>query len=68
MGQFKQVIETLERGLAFRTKVTRESVTLVRNASLRTSTDQLSLCIDSALAEISTAINRNLEMVTMSVV
>ncbi|KAI9453685.1 CHAT domain-containing protein [Lactarius psammicola] len=57
MGQFKQAIETLERGRALLWSEMR---------GLRTSTDQLHAA-NPALAERFTAVNRNLEMMTMSV-
>jgi len=56
-GQFKQAIETLERGRALLWSEMR---------GLRTSTDQLRAA-NPALAERFAAVNRNLEMVTTSV-
>src|SRR6266702_3135387 len=57
MGQPKQAIETLERG---------RSLLWSEMRGLRTSTNQLR-ATDPALADKFTAINRNLEMVTMSI-
>ena len=57
MGQFKRAIETLERGRALLWSEMR---------GFRTSTDQLRAA-DPHLAERFAAINRHLEMVTMSV-